>query len=897
MKKSVLVFWALALSIGCWATRSAAQAESRINLKTGWAIQSSAKVIDNGEALSSATYKPKDWYPTSIPSTVVAALVQKKVYTDPYFGMNLRAIPGTTYPIGQNFANLDMPSDSPFRVSWWYRTSFVLPKVARGQHLWLHFDGINYRANVWLNGKLIAKSSDLVGMWRLFELDITEGARAGQKNALAVEIFPPNPDDLALTWVDWNPLPADKDMGIWRNVYVTTSGPVSLRYPRAMTHFDLPSLGTAHLTVVAEARNATDQAVKGTLSGRIGTIHFSQPVELAAHETKVVTFTPDAFPQLNIANPRVWWPAKLGGQPLYDMQLEFNVGKTVSDRLSQSFGIREVTSELTEKNYRLFKINGQNILIRGGGWASDMMLRVSPDRDEAQLQYVLGMNLNTIRLEGKLETEEFLSLCDKKGILVLAGWCCCDHWEKWKSWKTEDYTVAAESLRDQLRRLSAHACVFDWLYGSDNPPPPDVENSYLKVIKETMWPNPYQSSATARPTQGLGKTGVKMTGPYEYVSSNYWLEDKQNGGAHGFNTETSPGPAVPPVASLKMMLPADHLWPIDDFWNYHTGGGEFRNIDVFTKALEERYGKAENLDDYAEKSQLMTYEGERAMFEAYGRNKYTSTGVIQWMLNNAWPSLIWHLYDYYLRPAGGYFGAQKGCEPLHVQYSYDDHSVVVVNSLYQDFKTFSVTAEVYNLDLTLKFSREASVDIPPDSSTRVIEIPDIPDLSTTYFVRLRMEDHYGKLVSSNFYWLSTKPDELDWANTQWYVTPLKSYADFTSLKSMPTAEVKVSGKIEHHGNEPVASITVQNPSSHLAFFVHLQVASKKGGDEVLPVLWEDNYFPLMPGESRKISATYLSAHAIAAGARVEVDGWNITPVSEALGGGQTSKAGAPPKKP
>jgi exo-1,4-beta-D-glucosaminidase len=524
-----------------------------------------------------------------------------------------------------------------------------------------------------------------------------------------------------------------------------------------------------------------------------------------------------------------------------------------------------------------------------------MMLRVSPERDEAQLNYVLGMNLNTVRLEGKLETEEFLTMCDKIGILVLAGWCCCDHWEKWKSWKTEDYTVAAESLRDQLRRLSAHASVFDWLYGSDNPPPSDVEQSYLKVIKETMWPNPYQSSATAKPTEGLGQTGVKMTGPYEYVSSNYWLEDTKNGGAHGFNTETSPGPAVPPVASLKMMLPADHLWPIDDFWNYHTGGGAFKNIDVFIKALEERYGKAENLDDYAEKSQLMTYEGERAMFEAYGRNKYTSTGVIQWMLNNAWPSLIWHLYDYYLRPAGGYFGTQKACEPLHVQYSYDDHSVSVVNSFYEDFKNFHVTAEVLNLDLTSKFTREVDVDIPPDSSTRAIEIPEIHDLSTTYFVRLRLDDHYGKLVSSNFYWLSTKPDELDWANTQWYVTPLKSYADFTGLKNLPKAEVKVSGKLEHHGNTPVASITVQNPSSHLAFFVHLQVATKKGADEALPVLWDDNYFPLMPGESRKVTATYLSPREVVAGAYVTVDGWNIAPVRASLGGG-TAKAGAPPSK-
>ncbi|MGD0695721.1 MAG: sugar-binding domain-containing protein [Terriglobia bacterium] len=893
MRKCVFRMLTLALSAmtaSGFAASSATLPKSAIRLSQDWFIQSSAKVADQGEAISAVGYNSKSWYPTPMPSTVVAALVRNHAYPDPYFGMNLRSFPGVSYPIGVNFSNLDMPPDSPFRDSWWYRTEFTLPKLAHGQHVWLRFDGINYRANLWLNGRQIAKSDDWVGMWRIFEFDITEAGRFGGKNALAVEVFPPQKDDLSITWVDWNPMPPDKDMGIWRDVYIATSGPVSLHYPRVITHFDLPSLAIAHLTVIAEARNATDEPVKGTLRGEIGAVHFSKPVELAPHEAQVVTLDPTALRQLNISHPRVWWPAKLGAQPLYDLSLEFQVGSAVSDSSTQRFGIREVTSELTDKGYRLFKINGKNILIRGGGWCSDMMLRPTPERDAAQLRYVLGMNLNAIRFEGKLETEEFLAQCDKLGVLVLPGWCCCDHWERWKTWKAEDHTVATESLRDQLRRLAAHACVFTWLYGSDNPPPPDVEQAYLKVIKDTEWPNPYQSSATAKPTDGLGQTGVKMTGPYEYVPARYWLDDTKNGGAYGFNTETSPGPAVPPVASLKLMLPPEHLWPIDDFWNFHAGGGEFKNLDVFTKALEQRYGKAESLDDYAEKSQLMAYEGERAMFEAYGRNKYTSTGVIQWMLNNAWPSLIWHLFDYYLRPAGGYFGTRKACERLHVQYSYDDRSVVVVNSLYQPAKNLKVVAKVYNLDLALKFSREVTLSVEPDSSTRVFEIPEIPDLSATYFVDLRMEDKSGKRLSSNFYWLSAKPDVLDWANTQWYYTPTLSYADFTRLKELPRVEVKVAGRVEHGRDVEAALVTVQNASSHLAFFIHLQVKKGRGGDEVLPVLWEDNYFALLPGERRAITATYLDPHALGRNPVVEVDGWNVASQSAALGAGA---AGAP----
>ena len=882
MIKSILALLALTTISGSLAAHAASAPNSRVELKEGWAIQSSASVSDKGDALSAVGHATPGWYGTSVPSTVFAALVRNHVYPDPYFGMNLRSVPGVSYPIGQNFSNIEMPADSPFRVSWWYRTEFTLPKVARGQHLWLHFDGINYRANVWLNGRQIAKSDSLVGMWRLFEFDITDAARPGQRNALAVEIFPPHPDDLAITFVDWNPLPPDKDMGIWRPVFITTSGPVTLRYPRVSTHFDSSSLATAHLTVVAEARNATGSPVKGTLTGRIEKIEFSQPVELGPGESKTVTFSPDQFPKLNLDHPRVWWPAKLGGQDLYDLDLQFKVGGKVSDRLTQRFGIREITSELTDQGYRLFKVNGHNILIRGGGWCPDMMLRPSPERDEAQLRYVVGMNLNTIRFEGKLESEEFLGICDRLGVLVLAGWCCCDHWERWRTWKQEDYTVATESLRDQLRRLGAHACLLDWLYGSDNPPPPKVEDMYLGVIKAVAWPNPYQSSATARPTPGLGKTGVKMDGPYEYVPPDYWLEDTKTGGAHGFATEISPGPAVPPVASLRTFVPADHLWPIDKFWDFHAGGGEFSNLKVFTEAIERRYGKADSLDDYVAKSQLITYEGERAMFEGYGRNKYRSTGVIQWMLNNAWPSMIWHLFDYTLRPAGGYFGTQKACELLHVQYSYDDHSVVVVNSHYEGFKNLQVSARVYNLDLSPGFSHEATVDAAPDSSTRVFDIPTDQKLSTTYFLDLRLEDRSGNLVSSNFYWLSTKPDVLDWGANKWYYTPTESYADFTSLKDLPRAEVSVSGTVRREGGEQVARVTVRNPSSHLAFFVHLRVTKGEGGDEVLPVLWGDNDFRLMPGESREVTASYLGSDVLGPKPVVAVDGWNVPPASAGL---------------
>lgn len=260
--------------------------------------------------------------------------------------MNLRSIPGTTYPIGSNFSNIQMPPGSPFRSSWWYRTSFSLRAGYQGKQIHLHFDGINFRANVWLNGRQIANSQQLAGSWRLFEFDVTNTALAAGPNALAVEVFPPTPDDLAITFVDWNPAPPDKGMGIWRDVYLSASGPVTVRFPQVVTKLNLPSTDESRLTVSAEVTNCVTRAVSGVLKGDIGEVSFSQPVTLAAGAHEVVTFSPDGFRQLVVKNPKLWWPAPVGPQNLYRLNVQFETDGNISDSLSSRFGIREVTSQL-----------------------------------------------------------------------------------------------------------------------------------------------------------------------------------------------------------------------------------------------------------------------------------------------------------------------------------------------------------------------------------------------------------------------------------------------------------------------------------------------------------------------------------------------------------------------
>jgi len=857
-----------------------AEESSKIYLHKDWQIQSSCQVKASGEQISSPGFDAKGWHRSDIPATVIGALVTDKTYPDPNYGTNFKTFPGMDYSSKTFFANQDMPKNSPFRCSWWFRTEFTGPGEPKTK--WLDFLGINYRANVWLNGRKIADAKEVAGTFATFEFNVSKSLQAGKANALALEIFAPGKNDLGMSWVDWNPTPPDKNLGIWKEVFLRSSGDVSLRNPFVRAKLD-SEYRNAVLTISADLRNVSSHVVNGVLRAEVDGKQVSQPISLNAGEIKTVRFAAEQYAQLRLENAKLWWPYTMGEQNLYTAKLSFDIGNEASDSADVTFGIREVTSELTDKGYRLFKVNGRKILIRGAAWAPDLLLRWSSKRLDTDLNYVRDMGLNTIRLEGRIDREEFYEKTDRLGILVMPGWTCCDTWEQWDKWKEEQHKIAGESLRSQIRILRNHPSVFVWLYGSDGPPPADVEKMYVGILKDLEWPNPSLSSASATATTVTGDSGVKMTGPYEYVPPVYWLADTKAGGAYGYNTETSPGPAVPPRESLDRFIPKDHLWPIDDVWNYHAGGERFTTINVFTEGLNRRYGTATSLDDYLRKAQAVAYDGERAMFEAYGRNKYTATGVIQWMLNNAWPSLIWHLYDYYQVPAGGYFGTKKAMEPVHVQYSYDDNSVAVVNSTYSALQGLKVSTKLYNLDATVKGAREETINLPLDSSTKAFDLPKIDDLTKTYFLSLQLHDSGGKLLSDNFYWLSTKPDVMDWEHKQDTVyTPQAEFGDLSGLNTLPETKLEVTSTKENLSSRYSARISVRNPGRSIAFMVHLRVTKGQGGQDVTPIFWSDNYFSLLPGEQKEVTATYDASDLDGKGPILKVAGYNIEPQSVEL---------------
>ncbi len=894
-------------------------------------IQSSAEVKCPADELSQPGFDARGWYPASVPSTALAALVENGVYANPYFGMNLKKV-----------------ATEPFENPWWYRAEFELSEEQAGRTVLLEFDGINYAANIWLNGMQVATSGQQKGAFRRFQYDISRSVTAG-KNALAVEVIPPKPGDFSIGFVDWNPPPPDRNMGIFRSARLRFCDGISIENPFVQTKLDLkilfsprlsagiprplaganaPAQAGASLTVSAELANHTDRTVSGILQGEIESIKFGQAVTLKPYERQTVEFTPDDFPALRVENPRIWWPHDVArasspwdhGQDgratpnLYDLHLKFVEGNKVCDIADVRFGIREVQDYINEGGHKGFEINGKKVLIRSAGWTDDLFLADTPESIDAQLRYVRHMNLNSIRLEGIWGKDHTLyDLCDRYGILVMVGWSCQWEHEQYLGKSVdpryggvlspEDIELISKSWQDQVIWLRNHPSIYVWAVASDKVPKPELERKYIETFRKYDPTRPYLSSAggigseqkiigsEAVVSDISGCSGVKMLGPYDYTPPVYWYTDRTRGGAYGFNTETSPGAIVPPLESIKRMIPQGHLWPIDEYWQFHCGLNEFSTLDRYEEAINRRYGRADGVEEFAGKAQLLNYELTRPMFEAFRVNRTIATGIVQWMLNAAWPKMYWQLFDKYLMPTGAFYATKKACRPLHVVYNYGDRSVYAVNDKLVSFSTGRLTAEnlraevrVLDIDSNEVFARTLDISLHQESSQSILELPEFKDISTTYFLALRLYDQKDAEVANNFYWLSTKPDVLDGVYPErsrrdakvepWpYYTPSKQYADFTLLNSMPSAKVGIEHHFDKVGKEQQVVVRLQNKSNCLAFFIELGVLGKTSSQTILPVFWEDNYVSLLPGETRYLRATFPASDDEPV---LTVDGWNFS---------------------
>ncbi|MFB8181338.1 exo-beta-D-glucosaminidase [Streptomyces sp. NPDC055966] len=872
------------LTSGAWAgarqqpppapvTRVASAAGTGTAL-TGYAIQSSAKVTDAAATVSSPGYPATGWYPAGARSTVLAALLADGVYADPFFSTNQQKIP-----------------TADFQVPWWYRADFTVQDTSR--RTYLDFSGVVSAADVYVDGHRVATTEDVTGAYTHHELDVTSLVRPGT-NTVAFRIRPNDPaKDLTTGWIDWLQPPPDRNMGIVRDVLVRRGGPVALRDAHVDTRLAVPSLATADLTVTAQARNDTGGPVTADVTGTLGTTTFTRRVPLAAHETKTVTFSPADTPGLHLTAPKVWWPAGMGGQPLYDLGLTASVAGTTSDTAHESFGIRDVQAPLNTDGARRYRINGRPLLIKGGGWSPDEFLRWDSRYVEDRLKYAVDLGLNTIRLEGHLEPDEFFDLADRYGVLTLPGWECCDKWEgnvngadePGEPWTDADYPVAKASMAAEAARLRGHPSVISFLIGSDFAPDARIEKTYLDALKAADWPDPVVSAASDNSSPQLGRSGLKMTGPYDWVPPGYWYA-KREGGATGFNSETSAGPSIPTLDTLRRMLtPAelDTLWQDPGARQYHRSPSSvFGTLKIYDNALTGRYGAPKGLADYVRKAQLAQYEDVRAQFEAYGRNatdtSKPATGVIHWMFNSGWTSLHWQLTDRYLDQGGAYFGAKKANEPLHIQYGYDNRQVAVVNNRHDAAHGLTARAALFDPDGTQRYAasvRDVSVDGDGAHTTPLTLPASVSGLARTYLLRLDLTDATGREVSRNVYWLSTRPDTLDWSGTTWYYTPTTSYADLTGLASMTRVPVSATAATTASEGTSTTTVTLRGTGSGrtpvLLADVHLVDAQ---GRPVLPVRWSGNEVSLWPGESVTLTATYRTADLHGSAPGVRVSGWN-----------------------
>jgi len=862
------------------ATLTVGRAAGTATAIPGFLIQSSAEVGDDA-AVSRPGFPTAGWYPVTARSTVYAGLLRNGVYPDPFYSTRMRDVPR-----------------SRFQVPWWYRADLNLDSTA--QRTYLDFSGVLSKADVWVNGTRIATKDQVNGAYTRHDLDVTALVHEGV-NSVAFKVYPNDPNkDLSMGWIDWAQTPPDQNMGIVRDVLVRRGGPVALRGAHVVTRLNA-GLDHVDLTVKADVRNDSAAAVSARVDGTVAGRSISQTVSLAPKEKKTVTFS-----TIGVDDPDVWWPAGMGGQPLYALDLSAAVNGAESDASHTRFGVRDVKATLNSSGGRSYTINGRPLLVRGGGWSPDLFLRWNQQYASDKLRYVLDLGLNTVRLEGHIEPDEFFDLADRYGVLALPGWECCDKWEgqvnggeNGEPWTAADYPVAKASMTAEAERLRDHPSVISFLIGSDFAPNATIEKNYLDALTAADWPTPVIPAASAKSSPRLGQSGMKMNGPYDWVPPSYWYDKAHTdgGGAWKFNSETSAGPDIPTMDTLnRMMSPAElnTLWSNYSAAQYHRSqSSTFGNIKLFGDALTGRYGKPTSLSDFVRKAQLAQYENVRAEFESHNRNftdgSTPSTGLIYWMLNSGWTSLHWQLFDYYLDQNGAYYGAKKANEPLHVQYSYDNRSVVVVNQNHSPASGLTAVVKLYNMDGTEKFSQTRSgLSVGGDGArTTALTIPSVSGLSTTYLAKLVLTDGSGREVSRNVYWLSTKSDVIDWDDNDWYYAPTTAYADLKGLSGLAQAPV---GTTVTSGNGPdgttTTTVTLRNtsPGKVPAFYVDVHILGA-GGAPVLPIRWNDNAVSLWPGESTTLTATYRTADLHGATPSVRVSGWNTGTQVVSPGGG------------
>jgi Exo-beta-D-glucosaminidase Ig-fold domain/Malectin domain/Glycosyl hydrolases family 2/Glycosyl hydrolases family 2, sugar binding domain/Glycosyl hydrolases family 2, TIM barrel domain len=840
-------------SIAVHAQAASAEAGSPVELNSGWLLQSANKLSMDGGQISTPQGQGGTWLKAVVPGTVLTSLVADGVYPDPLFGENNRP---------------DRIPDDLAKQTYWYRDEFNATSPTPGRHVWLYFQGVNYIAEVWLNGRDLGS---IRGAFARGRFDATEYLVKSGTNVLAVQITPP-PDPgkthektqatgtgpnggilsqdgptflCSLGW-DWIPTIRDRNIGIWQGVWLESTGPVLVQDPYVESKLPLPDISNADLTITADLKNATNQAQQGTFKANVAGIEVRLPVSLAPGEAKTVRISPQLEPSLHIQHPKLWWPNGFGPQNLTQLKAEFDVEGGVSDSKEIMFGIRQMGYSVPGSDNLTLTVNGVPVVAKGGDWGMDeAMKRIPVERLDAMIRMHRDANYTIIRnWVGQSTSNAFYDLCDKYGILI---------WDEFFQPNPSDGPNPVDpdmylaNVRDKILRYRYHPCVALWCARNEGNPPEAIGKGIEQFIHELDPTRLYQASST-------DGRGVRSGGPYRWRTPKEYYDFNEP-----FKTEIG-SMSVPTLESIKAMMPASDLEVINDDWAEHDFCAGAQDGGNYPYELASRFGAPANLADFVRKAQVANYEAFRAMYEGRLCKLFQPTsGVITWMSNPAQPSFVWQLYAHDLEPNSSLFGVKEACEPVHVMLNEVTNHLMVVNNTASTYHAVVAKAVIYNLLGAVRQSVLTKLDLEPSSVADGGEIDfHEADLSDVYFVELNLSTPAGKLLSHNFYWRAKAghPDDL------------------SALAGLPMASLAFTTHLKATGGRSLTTVDITNRSHSVALMTHLQLRTEVSQERVLPVFYSDNYISLVPGQTRRVTIEADVKNLLGQTPMIAVDGWN-----------------------
>lgn len=822
-------------------------------INTDWFARRANEVNVDGNQLSATSPETTGWISARVPGTVLTTLLENQQYPAPEFGLNNNLIPDI-YEVGNDF------------YTFWFIRKFDIPELPEGRNVWLNFRGINYKAEIFLNGKRVNNSTH-EGMFLRKSFNITPWLRTDAPNTLAVLVYPPthagNPNggqggdgqiarnntmQYTPGW-DWIQPVRDRNTGIWDEVSITTTGSVKLNSPHIVTKVpgirtpDAKTQKDAFINTSVEIENISDKPVKGMLVCETDGSRLTLQVSLPPNEKKEIEFT-----SLAVKNPRLWWPNGIGKQPLYDMSISFKTNNETSDSKQIRYGIREITTDKCPDNGgRRFFVNGQKIYITGGNYInSDWLLRLSPERYRDEVRFHAEMNLRMIRVWGGalVERPEFYKACDEYGILVFQDlWGsgdCNGAWEdptkqdsrerRWEYPDNHDLFIA--SVEDQIKMIRNHPSLCFWCGANEWPLAKDID----KKLKEEVFPklDPQRlfasfSTDTVFTRNLLGDNG---DGPYGIQEPEWFFTFR----SHPFNPEAG-SVGSPEVESMREMMSEQDLagFPQKGItrnatWKYHKDLGYRDHL--------ERFGEVKDIETYCKYAQIVNYDQYRCFMEGWASHMWDwYTGILIWKTQNPWTSLRGQMYDWYLDVNASLYGTRKGCEPLHAFYNPITRKAGLLNTTLNNYKGLPVTARIYNLEGKMLWKKEIKTDSKGNTVQELFDIQVPEGIKGVYFLQLSLENSSS---APNIYWLTTEPK------------------DYRSLSLLPQSNPSVTTKLQKDNTNYSGKVLIK-ADSHISFFNRIKVLDKETGKRILPVHYSDNYITLMPGEQREIDIQFPSA--------------------------------------